>query len=100
MRQFKPEEIAVPVATGIVSGVLYQIMTRGLVHRFGSEYIKSTTSQCLADVGHVAVMVAGIQMSKKFIFGLLHEKEKKRNAVDSVDTLSTVVAYLLPLKAW
>lgn len=84
MRAMNWKDVAVPVVTGVVSGIIYAECVHNLTDDAG-----------IPSLAQLIGAKVGIAMAKKALFGCLHEKNKKRDAVDSIDTAVTALIFVL-----
>jgi hypothetical protein len=90
IRTMTRPEMALPVATGIASGVAYAFCAAHL----GAAYDGGDGGRLAYTVARTIAAGIGIPMAKKMLFGYLHPKEKKRDAVDSIDTMITALTFV------
>lgn len=105
LRSMPREEMLVPVVTGIIAGEIYAECLRNVQKqyiqyiqcrssaRYATDFIPRDQAELMRAVGTSIVTGIALSMAKKMFFGYLHPKEKKRDAVDSVDTIVTGLTF-------
>lgn len=91
LRSMTKTEMAVPIVTGAVSGVVYGICAAYLAGTYDSASVRE--GKFVHSIATTIAAGVGVKMAKTLLFGYLHPKEAKRGAVNSLDMMAAAVVF-------